>query len=72
MANDSIQRFIELLEEDIARTRKLAAAWSELEKAGGRLETADGKIIATASEMINRCHQSVEELHGLIASVRSK
>ncbi len=71
MPNDPAQRFIELLEEDLARTRELGKAWEELEKNGGRLETADGKLIATAGEMVAQCRNREEELTRLIARVRS-
>jgi hypothetical protein len=64
------ERFIELLEEDIARARELAEAWAELEKSGGRLETADGKLIATAGDMVTRCRNREKELRSLIESVR--
>jgi hypothetical protein len=68
--SDPTQRFIELLQEDIGRARELADAWIELEKDGGRLETADGKLIATASDMATRCRTREKELVSLIESVR--
>ena len=71
MAIDPTQRFIDLLEEDIAREHELAEAWRELEKDGGRLETADGKPVATAGQMVARCRAKEEELRKLISSVRA-
>ena len=66
---DIKQRFIQLLEEDIAQIRRTAEAWQELEKHGGRLDGLDGKPIATAAEMVANCRAKEEELRQLISKV---
>jgi hypothetical protein len=71
MTNDLQQRFIQLLEEDLTQLRNMAAAWEELEKNGGRLESLEGNPIARAGEIAARLRVNEQELLVLIATVRA-
>jgi hypothetical protein len=71
MANGLKERFIQLLEDDIAQLRKTAEAWEELEKYGARLEGLDGKTIATAREMVAGRRANEKELRELLEKVRA-
>ena len=69
MANGSKQRFIELLEQDVAHALSAAEAWKELERSGARLEDLQGKPIATAAEMVAKYTDKEKELRALMASI---
>ncbi len=60
------ERFIKLLEEDIARLREEIEAWKLLEKHGARLEDLNGNVIATATERINDLVERDKQLQALI------
>lgn len=70
--DDATRRFIELLEKDAALARRRADDWAELGKRGARLETSEGKIIATADQMVERFRDQEKELRSIIAKVGPK
>jgi predicted Zn-dependent protease len=67
MANE---RFIELLEEDIVQARKAAEHWEELARMDARLENIDGKLLATASEMVAHFRAREKELQQFISQAK--
>jgi len=69
--NEMTQRFIALLEEDVAREHEQAQHWRELEKHGARLEDINGKTIATATEMVKKFIDREKEFRNMIDQVRS-
>ncbi len=71
MSNGAKDRFIELLEEDAAQAHKMAEAWKDLQKQGGRLLDKDEKPIATAAEMVVKFAEREKELRALIAQIKA-
>jgi hypothetical protein len=71
MSNEMKQRFIKLLEQDAAQAQKAAQAWRELEQNRARLEDAQGKIIATATDMVTKYTEREKELRDMIAWINA-
>ena len=66
---NSTQRFVELLQRDAEMHRQAAETWVELETQNARLEDLDGRLVATAREMIEHYRRREEEIRDLIERV---
>jgi uncharacterized protein (UPF0297 family) len=71
MTNEMRQRFIDLLEQEANQAHEMAQAWKELqEKGANRLEDVQGKLIATAADMVTKFTEKEKELRAFIAKIK--